>query len=110
MATLSKADLNAMARAIDQVRQRGGEHKRQIEQKLREDPWEQVGSFASYSCQDRALKLRPWMTPPCWLRTDDDVEAALATPPPDLKGERAAAKLVHRLLAAGLSRYEPSPL
>jgi hypothetical protein len=44
-----------------------------------------------------------------WLRTDSDVAAALATPPPDLSGDRTAGQLVERLLAAGLSRYEPDP-
>jgi hypothetical protein len=104
---LSRIDREAMARAIAQLRRRGGEDARQIERMLQDRPWREVGAFASYSCQDKALHLKPWQTPPCWLRSAGAIRAALATPPPDLGHERAAGELVRRLLAVGLSRYEP---
>jgi hypothetical protein len=107
---LSRIDRQAMARAIEQMRRRGGEDARQIEDMLARRPWHEVGSFASYSCQDKALQLKPWQTPPCWLRTDADVRAAAAAPLPDLGGQRAAATLVRQLLSYGLSRYEPDPI
>jgi hypothetical protein len=107
---LSQVDREAMTRAIENMRQRGGEDARQIERMLREEPREDVGEFAAYACQDRALRLKPWQTPPCWLRTDAAVRIALLEPPPDLKGRRFAAELVQQLLAAGLSRFEPDPL
>lgn len=43
------------------------------------------------------------------LRTDDDVRDALSMPH-DHSGRREAGEIVQRLLAAGLSRYEPNPL
>jgi hypothetical protein len=106
---MRRVDRQAMKRAIEELRREGGEDARQIEEKLREEPWEDVGRFAAYSCQDKHLQLQPWMVPPCWLRTDRDVEAALSMPH-DHSGRREAGELVQRLLAAGLSRYEPDPL
>jgi hypothetical protein len=109
MRKISRVDRDAMKRAIEELRRGGGEDARQIEQKLRDEPWEDVGRFAAYSCQDKNLKLQPWQVPPCWLRTDRDVEAALSMPH-DHSGRREAGELVQRLLAAGLSRDEPDPL
>jgi hypothetical protein len=96
-----------MERAIEVLRARGGEDKRQIEQMLRERPWEEVGRFASYSCQDTALGLKPWMLPPCEI---DDPDAELAVPGPDSHGRKAAASLLQELLAHGLSKFEPDPI
>jgi hypothetical protein len=106
---MKRVDRAAMKRAIEEVRQKGGEDLRQIEQKLRDEPWEDVGQFAAYSCQDDNLQLEPWQVPPCWLRDDDDVQAALSMPH-DHSGRREAGELVQRLLAAGLSRFEPNPI
>ena len=107
--TLSAVDREALARAVELARAESAATREQIDAMLRSRAWEEVARFAAYCCQDRALRLKPWMSPPCWLRTDADVMAALATPPPDLGGDRAAGQLVERLLAAGLSRYEPDP-
>jgi hypothetical protein len=106
---MKRVDRAAMKRAIEEVRRKGGEDQRQIEAMLASQPWEEVGAFAAYSCQDDNLQLEPWQVPPCWLRTDDDVRDALAMPH-DHSGRREAGEIVQRLLAAGLSRYEPNPL
>jgi hypothetical protein len=106
---MKRVDREAMKRAIEEVRREGGEELRQIEEKLREEPWERVGRFAAYACQDKHLQLKPWMVPPCWLRDDRDVQDALSMPH-DHTGRRTAGELVQRLLAAGLSCYEPSPI
>jgi hypothetical protein len=106
---LTEADIEALTRAIELAQAESAATRQQIDAMLRSRTWEEVARFAAYCCQDRALRLKPWMSPPCWLRTDADVKAALATPPPDLGGDRAAGQLVERLLAAGLSRYEPDP-
>jgi hypothetical protein len=108
MRKISRVDRDAMKRAIEELRRGGGEDARQIEAKLASEPLDDVGRFAAYSCQDKNLKLQPWQVPPCWLRTDRDVEAALSTPH-DHSGRRAAGEIVQRLLGAGLSRYEPNP-
>jgi hypothetical protein len=106
---MKRVDRDAMKRAIEEVRRKGGEDLRQIEQKLRDEPWEQVGEFASYSCQCDNLNLEPWQSPPCCLRTDADLQAALAMPY-DHSGWREAAEIVLRLRAHKLSYLEPNPL
>jgi hypothetical protein len=106
---MRKVDRVAMMRAIDLARQQNDGRREQIDQKLADEPWEEVGAFASYCCQDAALQLKPWQTPPCWL-SDSDVQAALASLEDDHTGWRAAAQLVVRLEAAGLSKYEPDPI
>jgi hypothetical protein len=106
---LTEADVEALARAIDLAQQESRAQRQQIDDMIRERGWERAARFAAYCCQDRALRLKPWMTPPCWLRSDAAVKAAQAAPSPDLGGRRAAGQLVERLLAVGLSRYEPDP-
>jgi hypothetical protein len=66
--------------------------------------WADAARQAAYGCQCDALKLKPWQSPPMYGdSTDgiDDFEGA---------GRAHAADLLRRLLAAGLSRFEPDPL
>ncbi len=58
---------------------------------------------AAYSCQMDNLHLKPWQDPPCWA--DDG-----ARPLDDHRGRGAAWELRRRLIAAGLSQYEPNPV
>ena len=60
-----------------------------------EDGWFKAAHFAAYSRQIDALGLKPWQSPPVYG---------------DIPGDTAAAALLQRLLDAGLSRYEPSPI
>jgi hypothetical protein len=106
---LTETDIEALTRSIELAQAESAATRQQIDDMIREWGWERASKFAAYCCQDRALRLRPWMVPPCWLSIDAAVQAALATPPPDLGGCRAAGQLVERLLSAGLSRYEPDP-
>jgi hypothetical protein len=62
---MKRVDRAAMRRAIEEVRGKGGEDLRQIEAMLASQPWEEVGAFAAYSCQDGNLQLEPWQVPPC---------------------------------------------
>ena len=103
---MTRKDRKALRRAIEAVRRESTMRARQIADKLASEPWEDVGEFASYSAQCRALRLRPWQFPPCWI---DDIPAALNDPELH-RGLRTAAELLQRMLAAGLSRYEPYPL
>jgi hypothetical protein len=102
---MKRIDRAAMKRAIEQLRRKGGEDARQIEQKLRDEPWEDVARFAAYSCQCDALNPEPWQPVPAndYVVTDRDDEGPVM-------GRKAAAELLRRLLAAGLSRYEPDPI
>jgi hypothetical protein len=103
---LSKVDREALQRAIEMVRAEGPNEMRWIDDHLRTNGFFEAGRLASYHCQYRALQLKPWQFPPIWI---DDVSATLKEPP-DSKDRHRAAKLLQRLLAAGLSRYEPDPL
>ena len=105
-ARLRKVDREAMQRAIDMVRAEGPSEARRIDDQIQHDGFYSAGHGASYHCQYRNLKLRPWEFPPVWV---DNVTATLKEPPDHQRRDRAA-KLLQRLLAAGLSRYEPDPL
>ena len=105
---LAPVDQEALERAIDIVRTKGAPPaQRQIEAKLATDEWIDVAEFAAYSCQFTALNLRPWQSPPCWV---DDVVGTLNAGPDGVCGDFEAARLLRRLLDAGLSRFEPDPL
>jgi hypothetical protein len=63
-----------------------------------------VALFAAYGAQGDALHLKSWQPPPCWVEIGDGEIAPVL-------GRRAAAEeLLRRMLAAGLSRYEPDPI
>jgi len=64
----------------------------------------EVMHFCAYHRQIDALNLKPWQSPPCDLDEDDDDGTVINAP--NVEG----VKLLRRLLAAGLSRYEPDPM
>src|SRR6516162_8637115 len=68
----------------------------QLDEKLKDESWADVASFAAKCVQSRALRLKPWETAPCDIYDDD----------PDSPGKR----LLRRMLKAGVSRYAPDPL
>jgi hypothetical protein len=103
---LSRIDREALQRAIDLVRAEGSSDARWIDDHLRTNGFFEAGHLASYHCQYRALQLKPWEFPPIWI---DDISETLKEPS-DSKDRHRAAKLLQRLLAGGLSRYEPDPL
>jgi hypothetical protein len=92
---LTKDDLDAMARAIEWVRQQRPDHAEQIEDKLRCESFEAAGEFAADVAQYANLKLKPWETPPCNIWG---------------YGQSNAIELRDRLVAAGLSIFEPDPM
>ena len=110
MKSPSPIDQDAMRRSIKTVRQRDRASADHIDAMMRDDDdasFEGAGRFASASCQARALHLKPWQTIPLWV---GDIEAALAEPYGDQRGDREAAEILQKLLSLGLSRFEPSPL
>jgi hypothetical protein len=104
---LTEVDRDALERAIAMGRQRGAAEREQLDGFLREKPWREVGEFAAYGCQCDTLRLKPWQTPPCEI---EDPDLTLARTGDDYRGLRAAARLLERLLKAGLSKYEPDPI
>jgi hypothetical protein len=91
---LTKDDLAAMGRAISWMRAKSPDHAEQIEYKLKHEGFEAAGEFAAEAAQSTNLKLKPWETPPCNIWGYDQSNAI---------------ELRDRLLAAGLSVYEPDP-
>jgi len=75
--------------------------KRQLESMLEDRDWFTVASFACYCVQGQTLGLRPWEGPPVAV-SDNFADEHVS--------QHKAVKLPRRMLAAGLSRYEPSPL
>ena len=109
---MTPIDQDALARAIAAIRKsNAGGAVLQIEQKLEREGFEVAGSFAAYSQQVDNLHLMPWEVPPCWV-APANIEDLLATSPDadDTHGWRDAARLLKRLLDAGLSRFEPDPI
>ncbi len=97
-------DRAALKLAIKITRNRDPERRRQIDSMLA-DPdreWDQVARFASYSCQCDALKLKPWETPPVWIR---DVAEALGSTIPSV-ARAAEVGAAH----AGVRDLELSPV
>ena len=103
---LTPIDRAALELALEADRSKGDRATRlQLESMLQERPWIEVAKFAAYGRQCDALRLRPWQPPPCWAEVDDqDNEAG------PISGHRAAAELLRRMLALGISRWHPDPL
>ena len=96
-------DRRAMELAIEMARADSETQRREIDDRLRTQPWQQVAEFAVWCCQDRSLKLRPWDCPPCCTKDVED--------PSDDWGYRPQeVALLRRMLAAGVSRFHPDPL
>jgi hypothetical protein len=58
--------------------------------------FEEIGMSAAYGCQCRSLRLKPWESPPMYAHLHPD--------------DRQLQVLVEKMLAAGLSLYEPDPV
>ena len=93
---MNKLDKDALERALETLLT-GKDRARanQIARLLQQDGWQPTAEFACHLLQSEVLRLRPWDRPPCSASTSDDSEAG---------------KLLRRMLAAGLSRYDPNPL
>jgi hypothetical protein len=72
--------------------------------------WESVARSCACHCQSVALDLMPWQMPPISYFNANDPDSALRQPYGDPRGAREAVEILHKLLALGLSRYEPHPL
>jgi hypothetical protein len=95
---LTEADIAALELALKLVREESPGRAEQLALKLADDGWWPTARFAAYSRQVDALHLKPWEHPPCWATPDDDY--------PD----REAARLLKRMLSAGISQFDPDPM
>jgi hypothetical protein len=88
-------DLDALRRAMV-IAQRDPLRAGQLQEMLGRRAWAAVAEFAAYGCQRRALKLKPWQSPPCCCDNDPK--------------DRDAVLLLDEMLAAGVSQWEPDPM
>jgi len=105
MTKLSKVDRDALERAIAMARMYPNRDE-QITWKLGpgQCTWEETARFCAYLCQSKNLRLEIMEFPPCWLLDTEDTEG------PAFKRKVEAARLLKRLLDAGLSKYEPDSI
>jgi hypothetical protein len=106
---MDKLDKDALALAVETACKEPLRAK-QIRSKMRNEGWRKVAEFAAYCCQCDALRLKPWQIPPLYILNVDDPNDGLSTPDQyGMDGRYEAAKLLKRMLAAGVSRYHPDP-
>jgi hypothetical protein len=101
---MNEIDRDAFERAIAQMRSDSADSRELIDAISAKPGFEQAGETAAYHCQCKALRLKPWQSPPMYAAP------RLDGPDDGSAGWKVAEQLAHRLLAAGLSRYEPDPL
>jgi hypothetical protein len=92
---MKRIDREALERAM-KMAQRDKRLKAQLEDHLKDRSWEDVAKTAAWNLQYTNLKLMPHQSPPGWAMERDEDQGGM--------------DLLNRLLAAGLSRYEPDPL
>jgi hypothetical protein len=101
---MKKVDRDALLRALDEYC-RDPLAAEQIERKRQSGcSWAERAQLAAYSCQCDALNLKPWQFPPCWLSDEQPVDRHLTD------GLFAGWELRRRLIALGLSPFEPDPV
>ena len=89
-----EGDLDALRRCMDIAKR-----DRETRELMAERPLNEAMKNAAYHCQHSALNLKTWQEPPC-------VEDETDPDPRDL----GAQKLLHEMLQANISRYDPDPL
>jgi hypothetical protein len=102
-AALEQAIMTALQIADRPMRER-------FEDKLVRRPWLEVAEDAAVYCQDRLLRLRPWMPAPCTESVRTDIDGIIRDGDDGVMGWYRAARVAKRLLDLGLSVYEPDPL
>lgn len=95
---MTETDKAALELAMEIARKEPG-RAWQLDEKLKDESWFEVASFAAYCVQTTSLHLEPWQEPPCVADADDPRER-----------DKDAQALLRRMLAAGVSRYDPDPL
>ena len=104
---LSAVDLEALTRSFELGCRESTAYRFHLTAIEKQTGWREAAEHASYHHQIRTLKLRPWQPPPSWVR---DIEGTLEAGDDDIGGWYRAAQLAQRLLAVGLSLYEPNPV
>jgi hypothetical protein len=94
---MTEVDKDALRRAIKMTRALGAAENEQIDRRMAEgQSFEEIGRSCAYGCQRHNLRLKPWESPPIYAELHPD--------------QPGATELLEKLLAAGLSRWEPDPI
>jgi hypothetical protein len=109
MRKLSEVDREAIERAIAIMRNSSAERAEQIDRLLQEDDWQGAADLAVYHCQRELIRPRLWQPIPADI-DPDQIEAIIAKGDDGKAGRFLAAKLLRKMLRAGLSRFEPQPI
>jgi hypothetical protein len=113
MRKLSRIDREALSRALEIVRNRPEKEdpgrREQVDHLMKHEGWFTAADFCCYCCQSELIRPRLWQPIPADI-DPADIETILARGDDGLGGEYAAARVLKRMLRAGLSRYEPEPL
>jgi hypothetical protein len=97
---IDPVDLAALKLALAKSRASGKSRREQLDDMLKDRCWLEVAQFAASDRQFANLRLKLWQTPPCFVADENEPRV----------GEEEAAKLLHRMLKAGISRWHPDPL
>ena len=98
-----EVDRDALQRAIS-IRYGSVKGKIELLELLTTRSWCEVAEAAAYHCQIEVLGLRPWEKPPCHA---DDIDQIKDDGSNRMHRRREAAALLDRMLAVGLSQWEP---
>jgi hypothetical protein len=96
---LTAKDLAALELALKLTREESPGRAQQLLRIQIDDGWRRAACFAAFNCQCNALHLKPWEHAPCWVHDPDDYPES-----PE------AARLLRRMIKAGVSRYDPDPM
>jgi hypothetical protein len=75
--------------------------------------WEKAAKFSARCMQGRHLKLKPWEVPPARIANPDNPDEGFYHPDQPgtaSDGRVQAARLLQRMLALGISKWQPDPL
>jgi hypothetical protein len=96
-------DREALTRALEMARAESKQERAHFDALLSRQGWEEAALSACFVCQSRTLKLRPWQAPPVHVHDDEVTGPSYGHRPEEIALRR-------RMLAAGLSVYEPDPI
>jgi hypothetical protein len=80
-----------------------------VRQYLADDEWWEGGTLAVYHRQMYHLQLDTWQYPPCWINENEINEIISRGPSPD-NNKFGGAKLLKKMIAAGISQFHPKPI
>jgi hypothetical protein len=101
-ADLTAADIDALTRALETMRAVSEEDRAHYDAILKKRGWRETATRAAYNAQIKSLGLRPWQAVP--FEAADEVDEAGGY---GRTAEEVMTK--QRMLAAGLSLFEPDP-